>query len=200
MQPPAASATHESPAAPPRAATPAAISLATLFLTFLKIGTFSLGGVYSMLSFFEREVVRRRAWLTAEEFAEMVALGQAMPGPPIINTSLLMGYRLRGLRGGLLGLLGLSVTGTILAIVLAGIYTRLRGDPHLVAVLRGMSAAVVGLLLSVVLSLGRQHVTSWRPAAFAVAAFVALAAARINPVLVVLLCAAGGLVFCRRRP
>jgi chromate transporter len=198
MDAPGAGATHEPTTALPDTL-PAAPTLAALFLTFLKIGTFSLGGVYSMLSFFERELVRRRAWLTADELAEVVALGQAMPGPPIINTSLLIGYRLRGLRGGLLGLLGLSLTGTVLAIILAGVYTRLRGNPHLAAVLRGMSAAVVGLLLSVVLSLGRQQVRHWRSAAFAVAAFVALAVFKLNPVLVVLLGAGGGLLLCRRR-
>jgi chromate transporter len=171
-----------------------------LFLTFFRIGTLSFGGVYSLLSFFERELVRRRAWLSADDFAETVAIGQAMPGPPIINTCLCIGYRLHGLAGGLLSLVGLSLTGTVLAIVLACGYARLRGNPHLAAMLAGMSAAVVGLLASVVQSMARKQTRRLTPAAFAIAAFVGLAFLRQNPVLLVGLAAAAGLLLLRRRP
>ncbi|HKN19364.1 MAG TPA: chromate transporter, partial [Dissulfurispiraceae bacterium] len=62
------------------------ITLRKIFFVFLKIGTFSFGGVYSMLALFEKELVERRKWLTHDECVEAVAIGQMTPGPPIVNT------------------------------------------------------------------------------------------------------------------
>ena len=77
------------------------MSLRKIFLVFLKIGTFSFGGVYSMIAFFERELVEKRKWITQEEFMESFAIGQMTPGPPIVNTGIFIGYKLRRLGGAL---------------------------------------------------------------------------------------------------
>ncbi|HUI67074.1 MAG TPA: chromate transporter [Nitrospirota bacterium] len=60
----------------------AIIPVKNIFLVFLKIGAFAFGGVYSMLAFFERELVTKKKWLTHEEFAESVVMGQLTPGAP----------------------------------------------------------------------------------------------------------------------
>ena len=79
------------------------MSLRKIFLVFLKIGTFSFGGVYSMIAFFERELVDKRKWITHDEFMESFAIGQMTPGPPIVNTGICIGYKLRRLGGALIG-------------------------------------------------------------------------------------------------
>lgn len=152
---------------------------------FLKMGTFAFGGVYSMLSFFQRELVERRRWLTQEEFAEGVAIGQMTPGPPIVNTGIFVGYHLRGARGALAATAGQVLPGFLLVLVLALVYGRFRSTPLLGGVLKGVGAAVVGLLGSVVLKMGRQVIDGKRAGILAAAAFVLLAFAHANPLLLI---------------
>ncbi len=168
-----------------RAGARATPPLASVFLVFLKMGAFAFGGVYSMLSFFERELVERRRWLTAEELAEGVAIGQMTPGPPIINTGVYVGYRLRGARGALVATAGQVLPGFALVIVLATLYGQYRSTPVLEGALRGVGAAVVGLLGSVVLKMGRRVIDGKRAGLVALAGFALLAFARVNPLLLI---------------
>lgn len=162
-----------------------------LFLVFLKIGTFAFGGVYSMLSFFQRELVDRRRWLSEEEFAEGVTIGQMTPGPPIVNTGIFVGYRLRGARGALAATAGLVLPGFLLVLVLAFLYARYKSVPLLEGALKGLGAAVVSLLASVVLKMSRHIIDGWGPALFASGGFALLYFARVNPILLI---AASGLL------
>ena len=174
------------------------ISLRDMFLVFLKIGTFALGGVYSMLSFFEKELVERKKWLTHDEFIESVAIGQMTPGAPVVNTGICIGYRLRKIKGALATTIGQIFTGTVLAIILAAFYIRTKDNPLLRAVLKGVGAAVVGLLLSVIFKMAKQSVRDYRTGLFAVVAFVSLALFRLNPIGLIIASGLIGFVVFRR--
>jgi chromate transporter len=162
-------------------------TLRSIFMAFLKIGAFAFGGVYSMLSFFQRELVDRRGWLTQEELAEGVAIGQMTPGPPIINTGIVVGYRLRGAGGAWAATAGQVLPGLLFVMALALAYKEFRAVPQLAAALKGIAAAVVGLLASFVLKMGRQVVVDWRAALLALGGFGLLCFARANPVLLIAL-------------
>lgn len=108
-----------------------------------------------MLTFFEKELVEKHKWITNEEFAESVALGQMTPGPPIINTGICIGYKLKKIKGILATTLGQVFTGTLLAIFLAVFYIRTRDNVVLGSILKGVGSAVVGLLLSITYKMGR---------------------------------------------
>jgi len=162
------------------------ISLRNIFLVFLKIGTFSFGGVYSMLAFFERELVERQKWLTPEEFVEGVAIGQMTPGPPIVNTGICVGYKLKKIRGALTATVGQAFTGTALAIVLAIFYAKTKDNALLRSIMKGVGAAVVGLLLSIVYKMALKTIKDYKSALFAVSAFFALALFKLNPIGLIL--------------
>ncbi len=170
-------------------AAPAAPSVSAVFLAFLKLGAFAFGGVYAMISLLERELVGRRRWLGADELADCVAVGQLTPGPPIVNTGVLIGYRLRGLPGAVAATAGQILPGFALVLLLGFAYAELRGAPVVRGVLRGVAAAVVGLLASVVLSMGRRVVDGARTGLLALACFGLLAFAHANPIFL-LACAA----------
>ncbi len=175
------------------------IAATRIFFVFLKIGTFAFGGVYSMLSFFERELVEKRKWLTHEEYLESVAIGQMTPGPPIVNTGICIGYKLGKVRGALATVAGQAFTGTLLAIVLAVFYAKAGDNPHLRSVMKGVAASVVGLLLSVIYRMARKTMTDYSSLLFGLAAFIALAVFRINPILLILTAGiCGFLVYGRR--
>jgi len=156
-----------------------------IFLVFLKIGALAFGGVYSMLSFFERELVDRRGWLDHDGFVEAVSIGQMTPGPPIVNTGVFIGYTLNGVRGALAATAGILVPGFIIVIGLGYIYIGYGGVPVVSSVLKGVAAGVVGLLLSVVLRLLRGVVRSGLDMAVALAAFLLLAMAGANPIALI---------------
>jgi len=162
------------------------------------MGAFAFGGVYSMLSFFQRELVDRKKWIAQDEFTEGVAIGQMTPGPPIINTGIFMGYRLRKMKGALAATAGQALPGFILVLVLAYVYTEFKHIPMVGKVLKGVGAAVVGLLVSVVYRMGRQVIRGWAPAAFAVAGFVLLHFLKVNAIALIALAGLSGYLFYGR--
>ena len=162
------------------------ISLKDIFLAFLKIGTFSFGGVYSMLPLFEKELVERRKWLTHEEFIDGVAIGQMTPGPPIVNTGICAGYKLKKTGGAATAIAGMAFTGTIIAIMLAVFYIKTKDSNLLQSAMRGTGAAVAGLLLSVIYKMAVKVIKDYKSALFAMSAFFALAVLKVNPVWLIL--------------
>lgn len=174
------------------------LTLKKIFLAFLKIGTFSFGGVYSMVAFFERELVFKRKWITHDEFVESFAIGQMTPGPPIVNTGISIGYKLHKLGGALAATVGQAFTGTVLAILLAAFYLYMKDNPLLQSVMKGVAAAVVGLLASFIYKMAIKLVTDYRSATLVMAAFLALAIFKLNPIGILLAAGAVGLVLYRR--
>jgi chromate transporter len=175
------------------------VSLKNIFLVFLKIGTFSFGGVYSMLTFFEREFVEKQKWLTHDEYIESVAIGQMTPGPPIVNTGICIGYKLKKIKGALITTVGQAFTGTVLAILLAIFYIKTKGNVLLISIMKGVGAAVVGLLLSIVYKMARKTIKDYKTALFALAAFFALAVFKLNPIGLILASGILGLVVYMRK-
>ncbi len=170
---------------------------ADVFLVFLKIGTFAFGGVYSMLAFFEKELVRKRKWITHEEYLESIAIGQITPGAPIVNTGICIGYRLRKIKGALASTSGQIFTGTFTAILLAAFYMSLKEHPVFSSVMKGIGAAVVGLLLSIVFSMSKNTLRDYRTFLFASVAFILLAMIKLSPIAIILLAGLAGFLTFR---
>ena len=119
-----------------------------LFWTFLKIGTFTLGGGYAMIPLVEREVVDRRHWLGQEEFLNMLALAQAAPGIIAVNTAIFTGYAIKGWRGVIFTVLGAVLPSFIIILLIATVFTRYREYPQVEAVMKGVRPAVVALIVA----------------------------------------------------
>jgi chromate transporter len=174
------------------------ISLKDIFLVFLKMGAFAFGGVYSMLAFFEKELVRKRKWLSHEEFAEGVVIGQLTPGAPIVNTGIFIGYTLRKLKGALATVAGQVLPSFFLVLIIAYLYIKYSDIPLLRSILKGIGAAVVGLVASVVYSMGKKFLKSYKSISFAVLSFVCLAVFRLNPIAIILISGFAGLLVYRK--
>jgi chromate transporter len=176
------------------------VTLKKIFLVFLKMGTFSFGGVYSMLALFERELVEKHQWLTHDEFIEGVAIGQMTPGPPIVNTGICIGYKLKKIKGALTATVGQAFTGTVLAILLAIFYVKTKDNVLLRSIMKGVGAAVVGLLLSIIYKMAAKTIHDYKSGLLALCAFFALAVFRLNPIGLILASGiAGFIVYGRRR-
>ena len=138
--PPAAIAAPELPiSAPP--------GLIALFVAFAKMSLSGFGGV---LAFARRGIVDQHRWMTAEEFNETFALCHFLPGPNIVNLSVVFGSRFRGVPGSIAAFAGLVGPPVVLVTILAALYARFGEIDALRRTLSGVSCAAVGLLISVV--------------------------------------------------
>jgi len=121
-----------------------------LFLGFFQIAISGFGGV---LAWARRIIVQERKWMTADEFNELFALCQFLPGPNIVNFSLIYGARIRGPAGAAAAVLGLMGPPTVLMIVLGSLYSRYGALPQSRGALTGLAAAAAGLLISTAVSM-----------------------------------------------
>ena len=122
-------------------------SLIALFLAFAKMSLAGFGGV---LVFARRAIVDQHRWMTADEFNETFALCHFLPGPNIVNLSVVFGSRFRGIAGAFAAFAGLVGPPVVVVTVLAALYVRFGEVEALRRILSGVSCAAVGLLISVV--------------------------------------------------
>jgi chromate transporter len=140
--PAAVSAPELATAPPPIPSVPA------LFFAFARMSLAGYGGV---LPFARRGIVEQHRWMTADEFNETFALCHFLPGPNIVNFSMVFGARLRGIVGGIAAFAGLLLPPMLVMIVLAALYTHFGKIESLRHVLAGVACAAVGLLIATVL-------------------------------------------------
>ena len=117
-----------------------------LFWTYLKIGTFTLGGGYAMLPLIQREVVDRRGWIDEKEFLNMIALAQAAPGLIAVNSAIFIGWRVGGWRGVAGAVLGAVLPSFIIILAIAMVFSEWKELPAVEAAFKGIRPAVVALI------------------------------------------------------
>lgn len=131
----------------PTAVTQSPPGLAELFVAFAKMSTAGFGGV---LYWARRGIVDQHRWMTADQFNETYALCHFLPGPNIVNFSMVFGSRIRGIFGGIAAFAGLLVPPTIIITILAALYAHYGEVDALRRILAGVSCAAVGLLMATV--------------------------------------------------
>jgi chromate transporter len=165
-----------------------------LFLAFTRLALQGFGGV---LAIAQRELVERLGWMSKEEFVETLAIAQVLPGPNVVNLSMMVGDRFFGLRGAVAALAGMLTVPAILVLVLAFLYGELAHHPMAQSALRGMGAVSAGLILATGIKLLPALKTSplGRPLAIglAIAAFVLIGLLRWPLVTVLVLLGGSGM-------
>jgi len=121
------------------------MTLAVLFLTFLKIGAFTFGGGYAMLPLIQAEVVRH-GWMSLEELVNFVAVSESTPGPFAINISTYVGTSTAGIPGALCATLGVSLPSIIVILIVARVYDKFCRSRIVEGCLGGLRPATVGLI------------------------------------------------------
>ncbi len=160
------------------------VSLWDIFIGFLIIGASSFGG--GVVAYLRSGLVGRRKWLSDETFVELLSICQMLPGLNASNMAILVGDRLRGLPGAAAALLAICLPGGVLMAVVASAYAATQGSHiGILAVLHGVSAAAVGLVLSVTFQLARKTLSQWADAVFVVLTVIGVHSLHLS-VLVVL--------------
>lgn len=170
------------------------VSLLRLIAVFTWTGLSSLGGGRS--AYFHDALVRRRGFVRHEEFVQDFTLSQVLPGPNFSNLAVALGYRLAGVPGGVWGLLAIVLPGALILLGLGALYARGAFSPTVTLLMRGLSAAVVGLVLVTTLRIivgswrGRGSLRGGRAIVVAALTFAAVGPLRLPTVGVVLVMAA----------
>ncbi len=165
------------PAVPAPAARPA--STRDLFWTFNRLALPGFGGVLAVA---QRELVERKGWLTREEFVEMLALSQVLPGPNVVNLALMFGDRFFGMRGAAAAVGGMLVVPLVIVLSLTAAYAEFSRIAIVSGALRGMGAVAAGLIMSTAFKLMKTLGTNLLglplAIAFAAMTFIAIALLR----------------------
>jgi chromate transporter len=132
---------------------PAAAKSPSLIELFLAFAACSLSGFGGVLPWARRMIVERKRWMTADEFNEAFSLSQFLPGPNIVNFSVVFGSRFAGVAGAAVALLGLMGPPVVIVTILGMVYAQAGNDATLAHILAGISASAVGLLIAMVVKM-----------------------------------------------
>jgi len=131
-------------------ARPGPTSTGDLFFTFNRLALQGFGGVLAVA---QRELVERKGWLSREEFVEMLALSQVLPGPNVVNLGLMLGDRFFGVKGALAAVAGMLAVPLVIVLVLTAAYAEFSRVAAVSGALRGMGAVAAGLIIATAIRL-----------------------------------------------
>lgn len=178
-----------------------------LFLEFFKMGALTFGGGYAMIPFIE-ETVLRHDWMTTTELVDFIAISESTPGAFAVNISTYIGSEVGGILGAIVATLGLVLPPFLIILLIAKVYAKIKENIIVQGAMLGLKATVVGLIAATVLRVGREifffegiNLAVLRSAnfyvslgIFAVALFLLLYK-KLNPILIIVLSAAAGILF-----
>lgn len=162
-----------------------------LFLSMFYLSSFTFGGGYVIISLMKKKFVDQLHWMTDEEMLNFTAMAQSSPGAVAVNASILVGFRVAGVPGALVSVLGTSLPPLIILSVISLFYTAFRDNAVVSAVLKGMQAGVAAVILDVVCSMGGDVVKSRSVLSILImiCAFAATYIWGINVIWIILICA-----------
>ena len=156
-----------------------------LFWTYLKIGTFTIGGGYVMLSMIEREIVDRKGWIDREEFMNMIALAQAAPGLIAVNSAIFIGWRIGGWRGVIATVLGAVLPSFLIILAIAMVFQNYKDLPAVEAVFKGVRPAVVALIAAPLIRMAYSAKITWATAIIPIAGALLIWLGGLSPVWII---------------
>ncbi|MDR2621908.1 MAG: chromate transporter [Dysgonamonadaceae bacterium] len=166
-----------------------------LFWTYLKIGLFSFGGGYAMLSLIQNEVVGKHAWLTGREFTDIIAISQMTPGPIGINSATYIGYAVTGnVWGSVVATLAVCLPSFVIVLLIVRVYAKFRENQYVEGAFSALRPVVVGLIASAALMLmNKENFIDYKSIIIFAVAFILTKFFKIHPILMIVLAGISGL-------
>lgn len=164
-----------------------------LLYSYLKIGFFGFGGGYAMLSLIQNEVVVKHAWMTNQEFADIVAISQITPGPIAVNSATYVGYTVTGdIWGALIATVAVCLPALTIMLLVTRFYLKLSNNTYVSGAMKGMQPMIIGMIVAAALLLMNPATfidwVSW----IIFAASLAASFLKVNPILIIVLSGVAG--------
>lgn len=172
-----------------------------LFLCFLQVGLFSVGGGYAAMPLIQSQTVERFGWLTMREFSDLVSIAEMTPGPIAINSATFVGARLAGVPGALMATLGCILPSVVIVSLIAWAYVKYKSAGAMQSIMSCLRPTVVALIsaagIAMLLSAARTDAggVNWMGLILFAAALLALRKWKIHPILAMSLTGAVNLLF-----
>jgi chromate transporter len=166
-----------------------------LFITFAKIGLFTIGGGYAMIPLIKQTVVDEKQWATEEELMDLIAVAQSCPGVFAINISVFIGYRMKRLPGALMCAIGAALPSFLIILAIAAFFRQYRENPVVESIFRGIRPAVAALISVPVFKMARTAKINIYNVWIPVVAAIGIWMLGFSPVYVILLAALGGYTY-----
>ncbi len=167
-----------------------------LFISFFKIGAFTFGGGWAMIPLIEREVVDKQNWIKREDFVDALAIAQSLPGVLAVNISILIGNKLRGLKGCLMATLGTILPSFLIILAIAIWFVQTYDNTVVERIFKGIRPAVVALIVSPVFSTAKTARINIKTVIIPIIVALSIWLGGISPIWFVLLGAIGGILYC----
>lgn len=167
--------------------------LFTMFISFFKIGAFTIGGGYAMLPLMEQEFVERKKWVDSVEIVDVFAVAQSLPGVIAINASIYIGYKVDRIRGAVVAALGVILPSFLVILGIAAVLLKFQENSWVQKAFAGVRAGVTALILLAGIKLGKAILKNRVAWIIAVGAFFLLLVGRIQAVVVILVSGLVGL-------
>lgn len=171
----------------------------SMFWSFFKIGAFTFGGGYAMIPLIQAEVVDNRKWIDKEEFLDILVISQSFPGALAVNTSTFIGYKIGGLFGAVLALLGTILPSFLIILLIASFFIKFRSNYYVDLVFKGIGAAVPMLVLIAVVSLSKSIKKNYTNLIIVLITILCIEVFKFHPVLVIVSSGVYGYFFFRKK-
>ena len=175
-------------------------SYSKLFWSFFKVGAFTFGGGWAMISVIEKEIVHKHKWVERDEFLDLLAIAQAMPGILAVNIAVVIGDRLQGIKGSICSALGTILPSFFIILAIAIFLTpdAIKNNETLNAIFKGIRPAVVALILAPLINSAKaahlNKLTIFIPIATALLIYSGVPYIS-NPIVFIILGAVGGYLY-----
>ena len=168
-----------------------------LFAAFMRVGALTFGGGYALIPMLEREVVNRHHWATEEELMDYYAVGQCTPGVIAVNVATFVGYKIAGNLGGVIATLGVVTPSLLIIMLIASVLQNFADVPAVKSAFAGIRVCVSVLIFNAVLKLWKKAVVDKAALVLFVLVFLLSLFTKLSPVVLVVFCAAAGILLTR---
>ena len=166
--------------------------LLKFFLTCNKIGAFTLGGGYAMIPIMDREFVDKNQWMERQEFMDIMVVAQTTPGIFSIDMASHIGYKLRGVWGGIVGALGIALPSILAIIVIAMFFRTFKDNPWVMKFFCGVRPAVVALIAAPCFKMAKTANITWSNAWIPVVCCALIALLGVSPIWIIIAAGVAG--------
>ncbi len=165
-----------------------------MFLTFFKIGAFTFGGGYAMIPIIKEEVSVKKGWMREDEFLDAISLSQGAPGAIAVNTSIYVGYKIKGFSGAVVATLGTVLPSFIIILTIAKFFFQFRNNQLVEKIFLGIRPAIVALILSAVYSLMKSANFGYKRTIVSFMTATIIVFAGISPIYLIFIGAVGSII------
>lgn len=158
-----------------------------MFITFFKIGAFTFGGGFAMIPIIKKEVVEKKNWIKDEDFIDIISIAQSSPGPIAVNSSIYVGYKIKGFSGAVSSGLGTVMPSFIIILIIAKFFSEFSDNIIIEKIFMGIRPAVVALIISAIYGLVKNTQFNKLQLFLAVVTALIIVFLDINPIYMIIL-------------